>query len=201
MFIRGDKVGSYVRYPLLDAVWPQLEFRELGFDQSANTPMVGVARCFFFSSRRRHTRFKCDWSSDVCSSDLHLRHRRPAGDRAGGGDLSRQPELFEQPAPPKRRAAVAGEVRPAWDSPLLQAPVLPADIRLGTSSWFFPGWRGLVYDGGHPQVALSRQGLAAYAQIPLLRTVSLDRTFNAPPTAVAHHRQAHPVPAPFSFVV
>src|SRR6185369_17764628 len=24
----------------------------------------------FFSSRRRHTRFKCDWSSDVCSSDL-----------------------------------------------------------------------------------------------------------------------------------
>src|SRR2546430_12910417 len=24
----------------------------------------------FFSSRRRHTRFDCDWSSDVCSSDL-----------------------------------------------------------------------------------------------------------------------------------
>src|SRR5260370_30831753 len=30
---------------------------------------------FFFSSRRRHTRFKCDWSSDVCSSDLFLRLR------------------------------------------------------------------------------------------------------------------------------
>src|SRR5256886_12916136 len=28
--------------------------------------------CFFFSSRRRHTRFDCDWSSDVCSSDLDL---------------------------------------------------------------------------------------------------------------------------------
>src|SRR3989475_9532026 len=27
---------------------------------------------FFFSSRRRHTRFDCDWSSDVCSSDLRL---------------------------------------------------------------------------------------------------------------------------------
>src|SRR2546430_4868327 len=27
-------------------------------------------RRFFFSSRRRHTRFDCDWSSDVCSSDL-----------------------------------------------------------------------------------------------------------------------------------
>src|SRR5690242_21108002 len=29
---------------------------------------------FFFSSRRRHTRLTCDWSSDVCSSDLELRH-------------------------------------------------------------------------------------------------------------------------------
>src|SRR2546430_8800478 len=28
---------------------------------------------FFFSSRRRHTRFDCDWSSDVCSSDLRDR--------------------------------------------------------------------------------------------------------------------------------
>src|SRR6266487_6097064 len=27
-------------------------------------------RCFFFSSRRRHTRWTGDWSSDVCSSDL-----------------------------------------------------------------------------------------------------------------------------------
>src|SRR5689334_24085453 len=33
---------------------------------------------FFFSSRRRHTRWNCDWSSDVCSSDLQvLRLRRP----------------------------------------------------------------------------------------------------------------------------
>src|SRR5215211_8496815 len=30
---------------------------------------------FFFSSRRRHTRSLCDWSSDVCSSDLELRAR------------------------------------------------------------------------------------------------------------------------------
>src|SRR2546430_10164679 len=28
-----------------------------------------VVTNFFFSSRRRHTRFDCDWSSDVCSSD------------------------------------------------------------------------------------------------------------------------------------
>src|SRR5207245_3819037 len=32
--------------------------------------------CFFFSSRRRHTRCYRDWSSDVCSSDLEFRSRR-----------------------------------------------------------------------------------------------------------------------------
>src|SRR2546427_4378159 len=32
--------------------------------------LVYVFFFFFFSSRRRHTRFDCDWSSDVCSSDL-----------------------------------------------------------------------------------------------------------------------------------
>src|SRR2546427_3590737 len=50
---------------------------------------------FFFSSRRRHTRFDCDWSSDVCSSDLPeahqltiyigwLMHRWPGAIVAGG---------------------------------------------------------------------------------------------------------------------
>src|SRR5258707_10267822 len=32
--------------------------------------MCLVSFCFFFSSRRRHTRYWRDWSSDVCSSDL-----------------------------------------------------------------------------------------------------------------------------------
>src|SRR5205085_5598736 len=35
---------------------------------TAGTARVGG---LFFSSRRRHTRFDCDWSSDVCSSDLN----------------------------------------------------------------------------------------------------------------------------------
>src|SRR5256886_12367256 len=50
--------------------------------ESSSAGMCQPARCdvsqsctvvvcvFFFSSRRRHTRFDCDWSSDVCSSDL-----------------------------------------------------------------------------------------------------------------------------------
>src|SRR5690606_40772434 len=35
-----------------------------------------VCTSFFFSSRRRHTRFSRDWSSDVCSSDLCLKMDR-----------------------------------------------------------------------------------------------------------------------------
>ena len=115
--------------------------------------------------------------------------------------MSRQPGLFEQAGPPQRSKSAAGEVRPCRDSPLLEVPGLPGDIRLGTSSWFFPGWRGLVYEGVYPQTALSKRGLEAYAQIPLLRTVSLDRTFYAPITTVEYARYAHQVPDPFSFVV
>src|SRR2546427_6049707 len=38
--------------------------------------MASTVIFFFFSSRRRHTRFDCDWSSDVCSSDLLEETRR-----------------------------------------------------------------------------------------------------------------------------
>src|SRR5436190_19025931 len=44
--------------------------------------------CFFFSSRRRHTRSLCDWSSDVCSSDL-----RPAASCESAGDQAGQEGL------------------------------------------------------------------------------------------------------------
>ena len=117
--------------------------------------------------------------------------------------MSRQPGLFETGAAPapRRRTSGAGDVQPARESPLLEAPALPLDIRLGTSSWFFPGWRGLVYDGVHPQVTLSRKGLEAYGQIPLLRTVSLDRTFYAPISTAAYAHYASQVPEHFSFVV
>src|SRR6266571_4762306 len=38
-----------------------------GCGRASQTALVLL---FFFSSRRRHTRLTCDWSSDVCSSDL-----------------------------------------------------------------------------------------------------------------------------------
>src|SRR2546430_13690164 len=54
---------------------------------------VRVISCyfFFFSSRRRHTRFDCDWSSDVCSSDLCLLAAAGGGDEHGDeGDLAQR---------------------------------------------------------------------------------------------------------------
>src|SRR5256886_4377023 len=42
---------------------------------------------FFFSSRRRHTRFDCDWSSDVCSSDLSSHSIGVVSGKARAGDL------------------------------------------------------------------------------------------------------------------
>src|SRR2546428_9455970 len=47
-----------------------LAFSAIVYAALEATEGVGLAmRRFFFSSRRRHTRFDCDWSSDVCSSD------------------------------------------------------------------------------------------------------------------------------------
>src|SRR5256886_7009802 len=43
---------------------------ELINELAAGTGSLSCCMVFFFSSRRRHTRFDCDWSSDVCSSDL-----------------------------------------------------------------------------------------------------------------------------------
>src|SRR2546430_9799665 len=48
---------------------------------------------FFFSSRRRHTRFDCDWSSDVCSSDLLVR----AGGDGVGAPVDEHPEARVAP--------------------------------------------------------------------------------------------------------
>src|SRR5690606_39502636 len=45
---------------------------------------------FFFSSRRRHTRFSRDWSSDVCSSDLEVPNRYRLNPRPSGRG-ARQP--------------------------------------------------------------------------------------------------------------
>lgn len=81
------------------------------------------------------------------------------------------------------------------------ATALPALARLGTSSWNYPGWNGLVWDGDYPESQLSKQGLQAYARHPLFRTVSLDRAFYRPLTASQYAAYAAQVSDDFRFVV
>src|SRR5437588_2973861 len=72
---------------------------------------------FFFSSRRRHTRSLCDWSSDVCSSDL-----RCAPSSAGDGTARSSPTTTTASASPwrtRRSGRAAGGAPPVDHSAAL----------------------------------------------------------------------------------
>lgn len=106
--------------------------------------------------------------------------------------------LFGDDPPPAARA-----VGPADPSPAARAAArhLPPGVRLGTSSWSFPGWAGLVWDRETSQRILVREGLPAYAEHPLLRTVGLDRTYYRSLPAEELRAYADDVPADFRFLV
>ena len=93
----------------------------------------------------------------------------------GPGQLS----LFGgEPAPDPASAAI--DLAPVHADAARIAARLPAGIHFGTSSWSFPGWRGLVYSREVAQAALARDGLREYAAHPLLTTVGVDRSYYAP---------------------
>lgn len=111
-----------------------------------------------------------------------------------------QLDLFGAPPPPGRRGGVGPAPQP--EAVVELGRRLPPEIRLGTSSWSFPGWgRGLVYDRELVAPTLARTGLPAYAAHPLFRTVGLDRTFYAPMTREAFGALAAQVPPAFRFLV
>jgi uncharacterized protein YecE (DUF72 family) len=74
---------------------------------------------------------------------------------------------------------------------------IPARVRFGTSSWSFPGWRGLVYSGSATEASLAREGLREYARHPLLRTVGIDRSYYAPIPDEDLQRYASQLPTGF----
>jgi uncharacterized protein YecE (DUF72 family) len=104
--------------------------------------------------------------------------------------------------PPKgaRRARAVLAATPS-DELLACARSLPPQVRLGTSSWSFPGWEGIVYGEAYSDSKLARDGLSAYGAHPLLRTVSIDRSFYAPLSVAAYLRYAQQVPDDFRFIV
>jgi uncharacterized protein YecE (DUF72 family) len=110
-----------------------------------------------------------------------------------------QLRLFTDPA--AAPGAVAVGTVPPTDRVASLAARLPRSVRLGTSSWSFPGWAGLVYDRLATEDMLAREGLAAYAGHPLFRTVGLDRTWYRPLTADQFRAYATVVPDDFRFLV
>ncbi|MGF6728191.1 uncharacterized protein YecE (DUF72 family) [Paraburkholderia youngii] len=126
--------------------------------------------------------------------------------------------LFEDAAPPDSPAAEPASAPVPTDAPkrrrgrdVLAAPPspellalaaqLPPQIHLGTSTWSFPGWSGIVYGDDYSNSKLSREGLSAYGAHPLLKTVSIDRSFYQALTVTEYLRYAQQVPEHFRFIV
>src|SRR2546427_12206042 len=99
---------------------------------------------FFFSSRRRHTRFDCDWSSDVCSSGL---------------PTVPTPCRSSIPCPPKRRTC-DGVCCLAWcgaaSTTVPTGTVISGSSRWEPSSGRGPGRGGGRLRNGHPSPESSR---------------------------------------------
>ena len=78
---------------------------------------------------------------------------------------------------------------------------LPESIHLGTSTWAFPGWKGLVYKRSYKsQKDFTANSLAEYATIPWFRTVCVDSFFYTPPKPDTLAHYASMVPEHFRWI-
>lgn len=105
-----------------------------------------------------------------------------------------QPSLFKLPPRVVEAAAQLAEHHALRQQ-------LAAGLRLGTMSWSFPGWRGLVYGDDADPKLLADAGLTAYSKHPLLGTVEVDRSFYEPLPARYFEALSEQVPPDFSFLV
>lgn len=85
-----------------------------------------------------------------------------------------------------------------WSS---DATLLPKTIRLGTSTWAFPGWKGLVYKRTYKsQKDFTANSLGEYATVPWFSTVCIDSLFYTPPKPEILAQYAALVPSTFTWV-
>lgn len=110
--------------------------------------------------------------------------------------MSDQLALFDT-APIEEPDPSVLQLRRMHDEAAAIAARLPRGVFFGTSSWSFPGWKGLVYSGSPTQTALAREGLREYARHPLLTTVGVDRSYYAPMPADDLRAWAGQLPAGF----
>jgi uncharacterized protein YecE (DUF72 family) len=116
------------------------------------------------------------------------------------GDAIPQPPASKPAAPSRRKITKVSLAASALELSELAAQ-LPETLRFGVSTWSYPGWQGLVWDGEYEPSTLSKHGLEAYHQHPLMRTVCIDRTFWRPLTVTQYGAYAAQVDKDFRFVV
>ena len=135
------------------------------------------------------------------------RRRQPRAKDGGATSLWQEEEAPAAATPSvpadARKKRRTREILAAPPSPelLALAADLPPHIHLGTSTWSFPGWNGIVYGDEYSNSKLSREGLTAYGAHPLLKTVSIDRSFYQALTVAEYLRYAQQVPEHFRFIV
>ena len=110
----------------------------------------------------------------------------------------RQLPLFEAPEITLRPRVRAAEPS---DEVAALAAKLPSNLHFGATCWTTPGWAGWVWRQPQPELVLAREGVAAYTEHPLLRTVLIDRAARMRLDAAALKRIANEAPTDFRFVL
>lgn len=101
---------------------------------------------------------------------------------------SAQQPLFGAPPPPPPPADIGADI----------AARVPPQVRFGTSSWTYPGWKGSVYRRDYSsERAFRQESLAEYVRWPWFRAVGVDATFYGPPAASTVARWAQQLPGDF----
>ena len=77
---------------------------------------------------------------------------------------------------------------------------IPPLVRFGTSTWNYPGWRGLVYHRDYGPKGAAARMLEEYAAFPLFGTVGVDSSYYGPPTEAVLQSYAEHTPPGFPFV-
>lgn len=117
----------------------------------------------------------------------------------GDADEARNvPKESNAPNAPNANAPLKKATGPVVEAALVETMAkVPGQIRLGSSSWSFPGWSGIVWDGKATQKDLVAHGLGWLARHPLFRTVCIDRSYYAPIDAASLRSYAEQLPPGF----
>jgi uncharacterized protein YecE (DUF72 family) len=197
--LNGKNAADSGRDRAANEAEPQFDLFGMPLEAAQNTPAPSAGEADSAIART---------AADAAAQPERKRATKPANINAAASlfedDAALDSQAPEPPAstdaPKKRRSR---DVLAAPPSPelLALAAQLPPQVHLGTSTWSFPGWSGIVYGDDYSNSKLSREGLSAYGAHPLLKTVSIDRSFYQALTVTDYLRYAQQVPEHFRFIV